>query len=141
MKDIYGCVSSCNNSCDIGALLPLFKLQLNTIFVDTVHRFKIVVDTLITAKVKAVSFLGEMGGTSTANAVIVVYMRWVKMNPGVEFSLENKYHTNQVKDIYLSYGIDWRSDPLIGNLDQSAQQPACRAVVNAANREILSTTL
>lgn len=141
MKDMYGCVSSCNNSCDIGDLLPAFKLQLNTIFIDTIHRFKIVVDTLITTTVSAVSFLGEMCGTSTANAVIVVYMRWVKMNPGVQFSLENRYHVNQVKDIYLSLGVDWRSDPLVGNLDQTPQQPTCRTVVNAANREILSTTL
>ncbi len=139
MKDMYGCVSSCNNSCDIGNLIPQFKAQLQIIFVDTIHRFKTIIDTLITTTVTAVSFLGEMGGRSTANAVIVVYMRWVQMNPGVEFSLENRYHVNQVKDIYLSLGVDWRSDPLIGNLEQPEQPAPCRKI--STTKQIISDSL
>jgi len=139
MKDIYGCVSSCNNSCDIGDMLPIFKLQLNTIFTDTIQQFKIIVDTLITTKVKSVSFLGEMGGYSTANAVIVIYMRWIKINPGVMFSVDNRFHVNQIKDMYLRSGNDWRSDPIIGKLEQSVEQTTCRKV--STTREIISHTL
>ena len=120
-------------------MLPIFKLQLNTIFTDTIQQFKIIVDTLITTKVKSVSFLGEMGGYSTANAVIVIYMRWIKINPGVMFSVDNRFHVNQIKDMYLRSGNDWRSDPIIGKLEQSVEQTTCRKV--STTREIISHTL
>lgn len=141
MKDIYGCASSCNNSCDLGDIVGKFKLKMETIFIDTFIRFKIVIDTLITTKVKAVSFLGEMGGRSTATAVIVIYMRWVNMNPGVEFSIENRLHISQIKDIYLSAGLDWRSDPIIGIKNQPVQEPVCRKAGVETTKELISHTL
>ena len=44
-----------------------------------------------------------------------VYVRvlWGKQNPGVIFNAYAEKHINQLKDIYLSFGMDWRNDKFL----------------------------
>lgn len=114
MKDIYGCLTECTTDCNIKDLLPAFKLKLASLFSDVTKQIQLAFDTLIVKSVKSVGFLASMSGRSSASPVFIVYMVWTRMNPGKTLDPTDPYQCNQVKDIYLNMGLDWRSDPVIG---------------------------
>ncbi len=137
MKDIYGCVSDCNSAegCTpnaIKALLPKYISKIKKRFHDVTTTIRLVLDTLIMTTVKNVGFMGEMTGRSSANIVIIVYMIWSRMNPGTTFDVDSSYQRNQIKDIYLNMGADWRSDPVIGNAKTVSTKKSKTSTIMAA---------
>ena len=131
MKDIYGCVSDCNSGCNLKSLLPDYTAAIKSLFVDVTKQLTVVLDTLIMTKVKNTGFMGEMVGRSTANTVIIVYMIWSRMNPGATFDTDSPYQRNQIKDIYLNMGADWRTDPIVGVKKPPPVVATCATVIGA----------
>ena len=43
---------------------------------------------------------------------IFVRLYWREYNPNVKFDINNPIHRLQIKDIYLLYGWDYRTDPI-----------------------------
>ncbi len=129
MKDIYGCLTECTSDCNIKDLIPAFKARIADLFSGVTRQLQLAFDTLLVKTVKTTGFLAKMTGTSAASPFMIVYLVWTRMNPGKTFDPEDAFQRNQVKDIYLNMGVDWKDDPVIG-IKKSAPTTTAVSVIN-----------
>ena len=62
---------------------------------------------------RAVSeFIAKMNAKCIVPPVIFVRLVWRESYKGVSFNINNAIHRLQIKDIYLTYGFDHKSDPI-----------------------------
>ena len=89
---------------------PLLSLTLLEQFIEIllISLQKFYVATAVQAPFSAdMAFRGRM------SFKVFVRILWGRQNPGRPFNVFSQIHINQLKDIYLSHGVDWRSDKFL----------------------------
>jgi hypothetical protein len=89
---------------------PLLSLTLLEQFIEIllISMKKFYVATAVQAPFSAdMAFRGRM------SFKVFVRILWGRQNPGKMFNVFSQAHINQLKDIYLSHGVDWRSDKFL----------------------------
>ena len=67
----------------------------------------------LTGRISAIE--GKLTGYAIIPVALRVRIAWTQLYPGEYFDDTNPIRLGQLKDIYLSYGHDWRQDPLFSS--------------------------
>lgn len=110
MKSIYGLTDPCpqpNLQLLLDLITPSFADE-----VESIYRF---VDKLIKVTLTGL-IVGNMPVTAILPLAVIVRLEWVRQNPRTMFSATNPDHLFEIKDLYLRFRGDWRTDELFGGV-------------------------
>ena len=110
-KQIYG-ISSIP-PCDTTVCTSMFpmKLYLDAL-TNTIGNMIEVIDKFFPATLAFAQVIADMSITSSVPPGMFVRLVWAKRNPGVKF-INDTLNNIQLKQIYLEFDLDWRSDPYL----------------------------
>jgi len=58
-------------------------------------------------------FVSVMPYTASISPIVYIYLKYIEYYPGAKISLDDVFSLNNLKDLYLQYNLDWRSDPTL----------------------------
>jgi len=116
MAEMYGGSPSGRSRAKVSIQPPDVLEYVSSSIFNVIESFDSMISILLTINQYATPFVGSLTGTSAISPALAVRLIWIKQNEGEKFSITNPIHINQLKDIYLSIGIDWISDPILSKL-------------------------
>ena len=63
--------------------------------------------------------VSKMGMKGMMSFKLYSRITWTKLNPGKTFDVKSQTDINALKDIYLSYNQDWRTDKMLVKLSET----------------------
>lgn len=114
-KQIYGLQKSTPltyaNACpDICQPIPTLDAILKLVVATTY-----VVDQFFPKEKAMAPYVAKMGFRGAVPIPIFVRLAWKKQYPGVTYD-NTRIQILQLKDVYLQYGFDWKTDPYLSRI-------------------------
>ncbi len=106
-KQIYG--SACNSTL-CNELFPMDS-YLDSLSV-TIQQMISIIDKFFPETISYANVVADMSATSIASPGLFVRLVWAKRNPGIKF-VNNELNSIHLKQIYLEFGLDWKTDPYL----------------------------
>lgn len=116
-KPIYGMNKRLTGQGGCDPAVACMTTELLTQILHVIEQTKIVVDTLYPAAHASATYIAKMTARGFIHPVLFTRIAWRKLYTGQEYT-GSLVQIMQIKDIYLSYGLDWTSDTLFDNLEQ-----------------------
>ncbi len=116
MPEMYGGSPSGRSRAKVSIQPPDVLEYVSSSIFNVIDSFDSMISILLTVTQFGAPFVGTLTGTSAIAPALAVRLIWIQQNEGVKFDTTNRLHVNQLKDIYLSIAIDWRTDPILSKL-------------------------
>jgi hypothetical protein len=116
-KPIYGMNKRLTGQGGCDPAVACMTTELLTQILHVIEQTKIVVDTLYPAAHASATYIAKMTARGFISPILFTRIAWRKLYAGQEYT-GTLVQIMQIKDIYLSYGLDWEEDKLFEGLEQ-----------------------